>query len=112
MSDRAKGVPRPLKKVEFTVKFATRQADKGWSDLLGTTRSAVVDAWDFLTRTPKAQSEQNHPLKGPLATVVRDGTTHERWQYELPGGARLWFYVEGQTVWLVDVHTRHPNKTK
>lgn len=105
-------VPRPLKRAEYTIHFATRQAEKGWTDLLGTTRNAVVDAWDFLTRTPRASSERNHQLKGQLATVEREGTAHERWQYELPGGARLWFYVEGRDVWLVDVHTRHPNQTK
>ena len=105
-------VPRPLKKAEFQIQFATRQAEKGWTDLLGTTRNAVADAWDFLTRTPMVSSETNHQMRAELATVVRDGRAHDRWQYELPGGARIWFYIEGRVVWLVDVHTRHPNQTK
>jgi len=109
---RGERVPRPLKKAEFEVRFGTRQAQAGWTDLLATTRSAVVDAWDFLTRSPLDPSEKNHPLKDELATVVRDGKSHNRWQHELPGGARIWFYVEGRTVWLIDVHTRHPNQTK
>lgn len=38
------GVRRPLKRSEYTIQFATRQAEKGWTDLLGTTRNAVVEA--------------------------------------------------------------------
>jgi hypothetical protein len=51
-------------------------------------------------------------MKADLATVVRDRTAFVRWQYELTGGARIWFYVDNQIVHLVDVHTRHPNETK
>jgi hypothetical protein len=105
-------VPRPLKKAEFRIEFATSQAERGWSALLATTRNAVVDAWDFLTRTPQEPSTRCHQLKGELATVTHRGKTHERWQYELPGGARIWFYVSEHTVHLIDVHTHHPNQTK
>lgn len=105
-------VPRPLKRGEFRIQFATSQAAKGWEALLGTTRNALVDAWDFLTRNPQESSFRCHQLKGELARVTHHGESHERWQYELPGGARIWFYVSGQTVFLVDVHTHHPNQTK
>jgi hypothetical protein len=111
VSRREGGVPRPAKKAEYQIQFGTRQAQKGWIDLLATIRNAVVDAWDFLTRSPKEVSESNHPMKAELATVTRDGREHDRWQHELPGGARLWFYVEDRTVWLVDVFTHHPNQT-
>lgn len=77
-----------------------------------TTRNALADAWDFLTRTPMASSPTCHQLKGSLAAVAHAGRIHERWQYELPGGARIWFYVEDATVHLIDVHTHHPNETK
>jgi hypothetical protein len=103
---------RPRKKAEYRIEFASRLAEKGWQDLLATTRSGVVDAWDFLTRTPLQSSTRNHPLRGELATVVRDGRTHDRWQHELSGGAGIWFYVDANTVRLVDVFTAHPNQTK
>lgn len=109
---KSRAVPRPLKKAEFRIQFATSQAEKGWCDLLATTSNAVVDAWDFLTRTPQESSLRCHQLKGELARVSHRGETHERWQYELPGGARIWFYVSGKTVFLIDVHTHHPNQTK
>jgi hypothetical protein len=112
MSKQASAVPRPRKKAEFQILFATRQADKGWQDLLATTHNSIVDAWDFLTKTPALESPRNHRLKAELATVVHDGRTHERWQHELPGGARIWFFIDGQVVHLIDVHTHHPNQTK
>lgn len=105
-------VPRPRKRTEYEIQFATRQAQRGWKDLLATKRNAVVDCWDFLTRTPCDESPKNHRLKGQLAVVTYAGRTYERWQHEMPGGARIWFYVDGQVVRLVDVHTHHPNQTK
>lgn len=30
----------------------------------------------------------------------------------LKGTARIWFYVDGSTVYLEQVHTAHPNETK
>lgn len=105
-------VSRPIKKSEYAVLFGTREAEKGWQDLLATQRNAVVDAWDFLTRTPLERSPTNYPLRDDLARVTRNGATFEQWQHKLSGGARLWFYVEDRTVVLVQCHTRHPNETK
>ncbi len=112
MSPKPRPVPRPLKRAEHRIEFASRQAEKGWQDLLATTRSAVVDAWDFLTRTPLQSSPRNHTMRGELATLTRDGCTHQRCQHELPDGARIWFYVDDGTVHLADVSTAHPNQTK
>ena len=112
LSRAAPGVVRPRKKAEYEIRFGSRQAEKGWQDLRATHLNAIVDAWDFLTKTPLATSVTNHQLKAELATVVRGGKTFDRWQHELPGGARIWFYVEDWVVYLVDVHTRHPNQTK
>lgn len=69
MAKRQQSVPRPLKRVEYELRFATREAEKGWTDLLATARNAVVDAWDFLTRTPDDRSSRCHPLKGDLETL-------------------------------------------
>ena len=105
-------VPRPLRKSEFTIVFATNQATKGWTDLLATQRNAVVNAWEYLTSHPDEETTRNHKLKGELARVTHKGATYDRWQHELNNGARIWFYIDGRTVHLVDVHTNHPNQTK
>ena len=65
----------------------------------------------LLTRTPLESSPRNHTMRGELASGARDGRTCERWQPELPGGARIWFSVDAGTVHLVDVSTSHPNRT-
>lgn len=47
-------VPRPPKKIEYEIRYATADAAKGWQDLAATIRNPLADAWDFLTRTPTA----------------------------------------------------------
>lgn len=105
-------IQRPTKTNEYTLTFGTRQAERGWRDLLATQRNAVVDAWDFLTRGPTERLPGNHPLKGSLSCVTHPGIDDDQWQHELTGGARIWFYVLDAQVVIVDVHTRHPDQTK
>lgn len=107
-------VPRPPKKTEYEIRFATTNARKGWQDLTASIRNPLADAWDFLTRTPLMKVPTNYPLRGELGTITRDGKTYERWQYKptQQGDARIWFYVEGRTVYLEQVRTSHPNETK
>lgn len=107
-------VPRPPKGSEYDIRFATSHARKGWRDLVATIRNPMADTWDFLTRTPLSTTPTNYPLKGELSTIQRGGKTHDRWQHKptIKGTARIWFYVDGRTVFLEQVHTSHPNETK
>lgn len=107
-------VPRPPKKIEYEIRYATTDAAKGWQDLAATIRNPLAEAWDFLTRSPLAKTPTNYPLRGELGTISRKGKTYERWQHKptLKGTARVWFFVEGHTVYLEQVHTSHPNETK
>lgn len=107
-------VPRPRKKTEYEIRFATTTARKGWRDLVATIRNPLADTWDFLTRTPLSTTPTNYRLKGELATIQRGGETHDRWQHKptIGGTARIWFYVDEHTVFLEQVHTSHPNETK
>lgn len=107
-------VDRPIKKSEYDIVFASRQAEKGWTDLRATMRNALADSGDFLTRTPLAEGPLNHPLRGGLGTVAYGGEQYDRWQHKptRQGDARIWFFVIGRVVHLEQVHTRHPNETK
>lgn len=107
-------VPRPPKKVEYEIRYATADAVKGWQDLVATIRNPLAEAWDFLTRSPLAVTPTNYPLRGDLGTISRGGKAFERWQHKptLKGTARIWFFVEGRVVYLEQVHTSHPNETK
>jgi len=111
---RATKVERHTKSTEYGIVFGSRGAEKGWADLRATIRNALADSWDFLTRTPTQVTPTNYRLKGALASLTRDGKTFDRWQHKptLKGDARIWFYIDGQTVILEAVHTNHPNPTK
>lgn len=111
-ANRTAPVPRPTKSTEYTIVFASRQAQTGWRDVLASQKNSVVDAWDVLTADPTGESHVRHRLKGSLSTLVHGGATHERFQYELNGGARIWYFVLDKTVQIENVHTRHPNQTK
>ncbi len=111
---RAERVERPTKKSEYEIRFASTSAQRGWTDLRATVLGPLADAWDFLTRTPLERTPTNYPLKGDLQWISRNGEKFERWQHKptLRGDARIWFYIEGQVVYLEQVHTHHPNQTK
>lgn len=110
----ANRVERPTRKSEYEIRYASAGAKKGWRDLCATIRGPMVETWDFLTRTPLERTPTNYPLKGELGEVTREGKRYERWQHKptAKGDARIWFYVEDQTVLLEQVHTHHPNQTK
>lgn len=112
----AKGdkVERPTKKSEYEIRYASVQAKSGWTDLRATIRNALVESWDFLTRTPEITSPTNYRLRGDLGQVRYNGSTYDRWQHKptLKGDARIWFFVVDQVVYLEQVHTHHPNGTK
>lgn len=107
-------VARPTKKGEYELRFATRQAEKGWRDLSSTLKGPLADAWDFLTNAPTRVTPRNYPLRGQLATVTDAGEECQRWQHKptARGDARIWFFVRKKTVYLEAVHTHHPNQTK
>ena len=107
-------VARPTKKSEYTILFASAGAERGWRDLVATIRGPLTDSWDFLTKTPVEHTPNNYPLKGELGTISHRGKNHVRWQHKptRQGDARIWFYVDDQTVYLEQVHTAHPNQTK
>lgn len=111
---RNRKVERPTKKSEYTIEFGSAGAVKGWRDLCATVRNPLVDAWDFLTRTPETVTPTCYPLKDKLEFAVRDGVSYQRRQLKptAKGDARIWYYVDGNTAVLEQVHTRHPNETK
>lgn len=107
-------LPRPLKKSEFEIFLETKSAAKGWKDFVATRRNEAVSTWDFLTTTPFEVNLHNYKLKSNLATISRNGERFDRWQYKpsLTGDIRIWFYIVGKKVFIENVFTHHPNKTK
>lgn len=94
MSKRGSAVPRPLKRTEWEIVFATRDAEKGWTDLLATARNATIDAWNTLTSEPLTETPRLYQLKALYAYGTYEGRTYARYQYKVTDGGRIWFFVE------------------
>jgi hypothetical protein len=107
-------VVRPLRKNEFRLVFFAKRVQKDWRDLVAVRRSLMVDAWEFLTHTPLKQTELSKKMRAELAYVSWDGKLFDRWQLKLnlTDGARIWYFVSQQTVYIEKVFTAHPNETK
>ena len=107
-------VHRPNKTTEYLSKFDSSGAAKGWRDLYATHRNTLVEAWDYLTKSPLEKSEYAYPLMTDLAITFRNWKPYERWQLKLSArsGARIWYFVSEQTVFIECVFTAHPNQTK
>ncbi|MDR0627108.1 MAG: hypothetical protein LBG11_07595 [Bifidobacteriaceae bacterium] len=64
-------MPRPLRKTEYALRFATRQAEKGWTDLVATAVNAAVTVWEFWTQTPTAEDGRDcYRLAGQMARHI------------------------------------------
>lgn len=106
-------VSRPTKKSEYKIYFSSNSALKGWDSLKATRRNDLVAAWEYLTKTPLQDTPYAYQLKGELSQVIRNGISHDLRQLKLSqrDGARIWYYVVDQNVYLVEVHTSHPKQT-
>lgn len=119
MNRSQRSVDRPLKRAEYTIAFATRQAEEGWRNCLATARNATVDAWDRLTAAPTSEDERLYRLKDDYATGTFKGRTFERYQYKITDGGRIWYFVEptpgektAGRVLLERCETGHPKGTE
>lgn len=107
-------VPRPTRKNEFKIYFESTKLSKRWLDLRATQLTNLVDAWEFLTKSPLQRTSLSYPLKNVRAPIVRDGKDFERWQLKLSAtdGSRIWYFVDGHSVFIERIFTAHPNETK
>lgn len=120
MSKRDESVPRPLKRVEWEIVYASREASKGWTDMLATARNAAVDAWETLTREPTTETERLYQLKDEFAFGIYQGQEYPRYQYKVTNGGRIWYFVDpalkgsktAGRILLERCSTTHPKETQ
>ena len=93
MSSRRERLDRPLKPAEYEIRFANRDAEKGWRDVPAVARNATVEAWDHLTAHPHEGSKRCYALRADYAVVNIGGVAYEQWQYKVTDGARIWYCV-------------------
>jgi hypothetical protein len=100
---------------EFDLRFANSAAADGWEHLARQVPANLRRAHDAIRAHPRSLTspERHHRLKGSLATGTWKGQAHERWQYEVTGGGRIWYLIddEHRTAWITYAGTGHPSET-
>ncbi|WP_326560628.1 hypothetical protein [Micromonospora sp. NBC_01796] len=108
-------VAPPPTGAEYDLRFANSSAADGWEDLARQAPANLRRAHDAIRANPRAMTtpERHHRLKGSLASGVWKGQTHERWQYEVTGGGRVWYLIddERRTAWIIYAGPGHPRQT-
>lgn len=100
---------------EWTLRFADKAAAQGWEDLCAQAPGATRKAWEQLAGAPRDPSNhrRQHRLRGSLGSRVIQGRELEQWQYEVTGGARIWYCIDDDvaTVWITHAGVGHPTVT-
>ncbi|MET7398932.1 hypothetical protein ABZS66_36180 [Dactylosporangium sp. NPDC005572] len=95
--------------------YGSNEAIKGWQDLCSQAASATRTAYFAITSNPQPAppTDKHHPLKFDLATGKYNGDVFPQWQYEVTGGARIWYLVDTarRRVIVTYASTRHPKAT-
>jgi len=106
----------PAVRGEYTIKFATNDAAKGWEDLCRQAAANARAAYEAIRDdpSPRPETERQHRLRHNLGWALHDGKRLEQWQYEVTAGGRVWYVVdpETRTCWLKHAGTGHPKATE
>lgn len=114
MPKRRERVAPPPAKDDWDFRFGTSEAAKGWERVCAAAPGSARVAWEKLTSDPRERTDRQHPLKGTLGTRTVNGEDMEQWQYEVTGGGRLWYCIDGKKriVWLTGAMPGHPKATE
>ena len=94
MSKRGSRLTRPVATDEWELVAITTEAARGWAQMEASEPNALARAYDQLTQDPLHHSSRQHRLKGNYATGTYQGRTFDRWQYEVSGAGRIWYFVD------------------
>lgn len=101
---------------EWDVKFGKSDAKRGWEELCRTATRNARRAFEVLRADPcpTQDTHRQHRLKGSFKAVTFDGQSYPLWQYEVTGGARIWYVVDRakQIVWVLHAGPKHPKLTE
>jgi hypothetical protein len=111
--DRAAPPPGPD---EWDVLLHTSDAADGWDELCQAFPGPAWEAWVILRTRPTwpANPERQHKLKLALKSREIKGKALDQWQYEVSGGARIWYCPDPDTkkVYVTNATTGHPKRSE
>lgn len=100
---------------EWSVRFASAAAVKGWEELCRQATANTRRAWELIRNAPDpaVETPRQHRLRPPLHTGTYQGRTLPRWQIEVTGAGRIWYLVDQDrhTVWVDHAGPGHPKAT-
>jgi hypothetical protein len=111
-------VPQPAIGDEWTIRFSTTKAARGWPDLEIVACGNLRKAWDAMRHSPgpgpAQRTNRHHRLVGTLAHETVRGRQLPQWQIEVTSGGRIWYLLdeEKRTVWVDYAGTQHPKETE
>src|SRR5262245_35005968 len=101
--DRAAPPPGPD---EWDVLLRTSEAADGWAELSRAAPGPTWEAWVILRTRPTrpANPERQHKLKWAVEAREIKGKKLDQWQYEVTGGARIWYCPDPDTKTVYMTH--------
>lgn len=89
----------------------------GWEDLCGRYATTTSECFMHVTTDPRDRTRNASRiarLRGELGTRSVGGRKLEQWQYEVGGGARVWYAIDDttKTVYLTHAGIGHPKATE
>ncbi|HVV53385.1 MAG TPA: hypothetical protein VHO06_27255 [Polyangia bacterium] len=114
MARRRRRVAPPPRAPEWDLHYLDLAAEEGWGELSNQAPGPTRDAYDQIRRDPKHVSGRQHPLRGDLAMKTIGGMVMRHWQYEVLGGARIWYAIDeaNHTLILTHAGVGHPKETE
>jgi hypothetical protein len=100
---------------EWSVRFGTSEAAKGWEDLCIHATVKTREAYELMRVNPRPREDDSHyQLRGGLATKSFGRRNLERWQIKVSGSGRIWYLPDDEkhTVWIVLASVAHPKETE
>ena len=100
---------------EWSVRFGTAEAAKGWEQLWSHSAVKTREAFEMMRDNPRPPEDENHyRLRGDLGTRSIGGKILEQWQVKAGGSARVWYLPDDdkRTVWVVLASVAHPKETE
>ena len=100
---------------EWEIRFGTKEAADGWTELVGAARGNARRAHNIMRTAPGMNPDsRHHQLKHGLATANQAGRVLPQWQIEVTGGGRVWYLLDQDhhTVWIRYASLSHPKATE
>lgn len=95
---RQERIARPTKTEEWEVVAADKGVAEDWDRYANQEANALATAYDQLSTNPTEFSSRQKKLEGKTyGTGAYGGKTYDRWQYEVTGGGRIFYFVDDPT---------------